>query len=144
MKALSHHDWRHWTIVIVVFGITGTLSVVFSQFMLTDVLHLEGGFWSGPWSYRLAYLLLVAPFYSVTLVVIGTLFGKHAYFRQRVLSTWGRLLPSADHEPGGVALRRPEATDRRSQTLKESGPGYGSHLEDADDHREALQTPQGT
>ena len=93
MTVLSNHDWRHWTIVIVVFGITGTLSMLFGRFMLTDVLHLEGGFWSGPWSYRIAYLLLITPFYSVTLVVVGTLFSKHTYFRQRVLSAWGRLLP---------------------------------------------------
>ena len=93
MKALSQHDWRHWVIVIVVFGITGSLSMLFSQFMLRGVLHLEGNVWSGPWSYRITYLLLIPPFYSVTLIVVGTLFGKHAYFKKRVWHMWGLLLP---------------------------------------------------
>ena len=86
-------DWFHWTIVAVVFGITGVLSLMFSRVLLNGMLHLEGGLWSGPWSYRIVYLLLIPPFYSVALVVVGTFFGKHAYFRRRVVRTWGRLLP---------------------------------------------------
>ncbi len=93
MKTLSQHDWGHWVIVIVVFSITGSLSMLFSQCMLKGVLHLDGNIWSGPWSYRIAYLLLIPPFYSVTLIVVGTLLGKHAYFKQRVWHTWGLLLP---------------------------------------------------
>ena len=86
-------DWLHWTIVTVVFGVTGILSLLFSRFLLGGILHLEGGLWSGPWSYRIAYLLLIPPFYSVALVVVGTFFGKHAYFKGRVVRIWGRLLP---------------------------------------------------
>jgi len=86
-------DWFNWTIVTVVFGVTGVLSVLFSRFLLSGILHLEGGLWSGPWSYRIVYLLLIPPFYSVALVVVGTFFGKHAYFRRRVVRMWGRLLP---------------------------------------------------
>jgi len=86
-------DWVHWTIVLVVFGITGSLSVLLGQLLLKNFLNLEGEFWAGPWSYRIAYLLLIAPVYSVTLVLVGTLFGKHAYFKQKVLHMWGYLLP---------------------------------------------------
>ena len=86
-------DWLHYAVVALVFSITGSLSILVSQVVLTDVLHLEGGVWSGPWSFRIAYVLTVPPFYSVTLVVVGTLFGKHAYFKRRVLGMWGRLLP---------------------------------------------------
>ena len=86
-------DWLHWTIVTVVFGVTGILSLLFSRFLLGGILHLEGGLWSGPWSYRIAYLLLIPPFYSVALVVVGTFFGKHAYFKRHVVRTWSRLLP---------------------------------------------------
>ncbi len=93
MKALSQHDWRHRVIVITAFSITGSLSMLFSQFLLKGVLHLDGNVWSGPWSYRITYLLLIPPFYSMTLIVVGTLLGKHAYFKQRVLHMWGRLLP---------------------------------------------------
>ena len=90
-------DRFHWAIVSVVFSITGLLSLLFSRFLLSGILHLEGGFWSGPWLYRVAYLLVIPPFYSVALVVVGTFFGKHAYFRQRVARTWGRLLPRSTH-----------------------------------------------
>ena len=86
-------DWQHWAIVIAVFSITGTLSVLLSEWLLQGVLNLEGGVWSGPWSYRVVYLLLIPPFYSVTLLVVGSLFGKHRYFKRHVLRTWGRLLP---------------------------------------------------
>ena len=86
-------DWFHWAIVTVVFSVTGTLSLLLSRFLLSGILHLEGGLWSGPWSYRIVYLLLIPPFYSVALVVVGTFFGKHAYFRRRVVRIWGRLLP---------------------------------------------------
>jgi len=92
-------DWLHLTIVLVVFSITGTLSMLFSRFVLSSALDLEGGFWAGPWSYRIAYLLLVPPFYSVTLVAVGTLFGKHAYFKKRVLGMWVRLLPRRARRP---------------------------------------------
>ena len=86
-------DWVHWTIVLVVFSITGTLSVLLSRLLLKNVLNLEGELWAGPWSYRFAYLLLISPVYSVTLVAVGTLFGKHDYFKQKVLHTWGHLWP---------------------------------------------------
>lgn len=81
-----------WLIVIAVFCIAGTATALFSRFLLKGMLHLEGNIWSGPWSYRIAYLLLIPPFYSVTLLGIGTLFGKHTYFKRRVLRIWGRPL----------------------------------------------------
>ena len=90
-RVLSSVDWLHWGIVTVVFGITGVLSLLFSRFLLNGILQLEGGLWSGPWSFRIAYLLMIPPFYSVALVVVGTFFGKHAYFRKRVARTWGHL-----------------------------------------------------
>ena len=86
-------DWLHWTIVIVVFGITGTLSLLLTRFVLHDMFQVEGEIWAGPWSYRIAYLLVGPPAYTVTLVVVGSIFGKHTYFKERALRTWRRLLP---------------------------------------------------
>ena len=86
-------DWVHYTAVIVVFGITGSLSALFGRFLLNWVLGVEGEVWSGPWSYRIAYFMLVPPIYSVILVAVGSLFGKRCYFKRRVLRMWGRLLP---------------------------------------------------
>jgi len=51
----------HWTSVIIVFSITGIISMLFSGLLLRGILHLDGNLWSGPWSYRVAYLLLVPP-----------------------------------------------------------------------------------
>ena len=76
-----------------VFRTTGIASVIFSRFLLTEVLNLEGSVWSGPWSYRITYLLVMPPFYSVALLLIGTVFGKHTYFKQHVLSIWGHFVP---------------------------------------------------
>ena len=92
-RILRPVDWLHWTIVVIVFSITGVLSMSLSRLLLRDILQLDGDLWSGPWSYRLAYLLLILPFYPVTLVAVGTLLGKHAYFKRRVLHMWGCLLP---------------------------------------------------
>ena len=89
----EHVDWLHWTIVVVVFGSTGTLSALSTRFLLSEIVHLEGSLWSGPLSYQLGYLLLLMPLYSVILVTIGSLLGKHAYFRQRVLRMWGHVVP---------------------------------------------------
>ncbi len=91
----------HWSIVASVFTITGILSMLFGRLLLNGILHLDGNLWSGPWSYRIAYLLLIPPFYSVTLVAVGTLLGKHAYFKNRVLRMWSRLLPWRLRNPSG-------------------------------------------
>ncbi len=86
-------DWLHWTIVIVVFGFTGTLSLLLTRFVLHGMFQVEGEIWAGPWSYRIAYILVGPPVYTVTLVVVGSVFGKQAYFKERALRTWRRLLP---------------------------------------------------
>ena len=80
--------------VLVVFGITGSLTVLFSRFLLQDILNLQGGLISGPWSYRIVYILLIPPFYSLTLVTVGTVLGKGEYFRARVVQMWLRFLPA--------------------------------------------------
>ncbi len=84
--------WLHWTIVILGFSINGILSILLSRLLLGNLLHLDGNVWSGPWSYRIIYLMLIPPLYSVTLVAVGTLLGKHTYFKKRVLHMWGFLL----------------------------------------------------
>ena len=86
-------DWRHWATVLAVYSITGTLAALFSRLILNGAFHMEGSFASGPWAYRGVYLLVIPPLYSMMLIAIGTIFGKHLYFRTRVLKMWGRLLP---------------------------------------------------
>jgi hypothetical protein len=84
---------RHYVIIIVVFGLTGSITVLLSKLLLNDALGLEGTLWVGPWSYRFAYLALIPPSYSVTLIAVGTLFGKREFFARRVIRMWSRLLP---------------------------------------------------
>jgi hypothetical protein len=92
--------WRdngalHWAVVMVVFSITGSAAAFGSGHILRGLFGLQGSFGDGPWSYRLIYLLTIPPCYSVLLVVIGTLFGKHRYFKTRALKMWTRLLPGS-------------------------------------------------
>ena len=91
---ITYPRLRHYGVVFVVFGVTGMLAVLISRLLLNVLLGMEGSLWSGPWTYRLAYLALIPPAYSTTLVIVGTLFGKRDYFQRRVLHVWGRLLPA--------------------------------------------------
>jgi hypothetical protein len=57
-----------------------------------DILGLDGTFKDGPWSYRISSLVVMSPIYSVLLVLVGTVFGRHAYFRHfsvKMLSRFG-------------------------------------------------------
>ena len=83
---------RHYLIIVLVFTITGSIAVLLSNLILSNALGLEGSLWSGPWGFRIAYLLLIPPSYSVMLIAVGTLFGKRAYFTGRVIRIWGRPL----------------------------------------------------
>ena len=86
-------DLRHWLIVMIVFGITGFSALVFSRLLFNVLIGMEGSLWSGPWSYRVLYLSVIPPFYSLMLVLVGSLFGKREYFMSRVLKMWSRLIP---------------------------------------------------
>ena len=57
-------------IVFVVFGITGSLSLVVSEYV-SDLLHIDNIILS------LIFILIV---YQVLLIIIGTLFGEFDYF----------------------------------------------------------------
>ena len=82
---------RHYAVVILVFGLTGSAAAVLSKLLLNGLFGMDGNLWAGPWGYRAAYLALIPPSYSVMLVAIGTLLGKHHYFRRRALRVWGWL-----------------------------------------------------
>jgi hypothetical protein len=84
---------RHYLIILLVFGITGSLAVLLSNLLLSNAFGLDGSLVSGPWSFRIAYVLVIPPSYSVMLVIIGSLLGKHQFFKRRVLRMWGFLLP---------------------------------------------------
>lgn len=48
----------------------------------------------GPWSYRIGSMLIMTPIYSMILITIGTLSGRHLYFARMTQKLLGRFVPS--------------------------------------------------
>ncbi|CAB4489211.1 uncharacterized protein OCT59_023289 [Rhizophagus irregularis] len=109
MKRWSWTWWKEWTIIIAVFGITGSTTVRIVRPIVTNVFGVEGSFLEGPWSYRLTYLSITLPLYSIILLGVGTIFRRHNYFKRIVFRMWGRFIPnrlinnngSGRNNPGG-------------------------------------------
>ena len=68
-------------LICTVFAITGTSTMVMVRPAVSEVLGLKGSLKDGPWSYRICSLVIMTPLYSAMLVMVGTVFGRHAYFR---------------------------------------------------------------
>ena len=79
-------------VIAIVFAITGSAALILSRPILENVFGVRGTLFGGPWSYRVAYLLTIPPTYSVTLVIVGTVFGRHHFFANKVRTMWSRLL----------------------------------------------------
>ena len=56
---------------------------------------ITGNFKDGPWSYRLTSFAVMMPIYSCLLVTVGTIFGRHHYFRRFAVKMWARFLPKS-------------------------------------------------
>ncbi|KAI8599412.1 hypothetical protein EDD21DRAFT_379971 [Dissophora ornata] len=85
--------WKEWTIVMGVFAVTGSSTVMVVRPLLKEVFSLEGSWREGPWSFRIAYLCTTLPLYSSVLLTVATLAGRRPYFMKVVLRMWGRFLP---------------------------------------------------
>eukprot|EP00043_Microstomoeca_roanoka_P029411 m.21784 g.21784 ORF g.21784 m.21784 type:complete len:222 (-) comp9182_c0_seq1:200-865(-) len=96
----SSQWWWVWTIRFIVFGITGSSSVKFVTPLLDTFFGIKGSWLEGPWSFRLASFVFVTPIYTVILLMVGTIFGQHYYFRHVALKLWSRLLPGIVKRPG--------------------------------------------
>ena len=79
-------------VLFCVFGVTGSSSVYFVRPCLKS-LGIEGSMKDGPWSYRILSFLLVSPIYSVILITVGTLAGRHRYFSNMGLKILKRFVP---------------------------------------------------
>ena len=79
---------------MIIFGITGSTAVSLIRPTINKVLGIEGSLIDGPNSYRVFSLLFISPFYAITLFVVGTAFGRHAYFAKMAKKILGRFLPS--------------------------------------------------
>ena len=74
-----------------VFAITGTSTMVLVRPAVSNGLGLRGSLKDGPWSYRISSIVIMTPLYSAMLVVVGTLFGRHAYFRHFSVKMFSRF-----------------------------------------------------
>ena len=77
IKIFKVKDFNQLIIIFIVFGITGSLSVVLGKYVLINIFgesFLNNDFY---WFLR---LILIFPIYQVLLIIIGALFGQFKYF----------------------------------------------------------------
>ena len=55
------------------------------------MLGIEGSLREGPWSYRICSLVVMSPIYAMLLIVVGTIFGRHFYFRHFAINIFRRF-----------------------------------------------------
>ena len=77
IKIFKVKDFYQLIIIFIVFGITGSLSVVLGKYVLINIFgesFLNNDYY---WFLR---LILIFPIYQVLLIIIGALFGQFRYF----------------------------------------------------------------
>lgn len=77
--------WGEQALVCTVFGITGSSSMLLARPVLAHVVGVQGSMRDGPAAYRVAYVLVMTPLYSAMLLTLGTLAGRHHYFKHVVM-----------------------------------------------------------
>ena len=77
LKIFKVKDFNQLIIIFIVFGITGSLSVVLGKYVLINIFgesFLNNNY------YWLLRLILIFPIYQVLLIIVGALFGQFRYF----------------------------------------------------------------
>tara|TARA_B100000963_G_scaffold338363_1_gene335166 strand:- start:868 stop:1173 length:306 start_codon:yes stop_codon:yes gene_type:complete len=77
IKIFKVKDFYQLIIIFIVFGITGSLSVVLGKYVLINIFgesFLNNNYY---WFLR---LILIFPIYQVLLIIVGALFGQFRYF----------------------------------------------------------------
>ncbi len=77
IKLFKVKDFTQLIIIFIVFGITGSLSVVLGKYVLISIFgesFLNNDYY---WFLR---LILIFPIYQVLLIVVGASFGQFRYF----------------------------------------------------------------
>ena len=77
IKVFKVKDFNQLIIIFIVFGITGSLSVVLGKYILINVF---GESFLNNDYYWLLRLILIFPIYQVLLIIVGALFGQFKYF----------------------------------------------------------------
>lgn len=76
IKIFKAKNLFHLVIIFIVFGITGSLSVVLGKY----VLILFGDSLVNSDFYWLLRLIIIFPLYQLLLIFVGTIFGQFRYF----------------------------------------------------------------
>ena len=77
IKIFKVKDFNQLIIIFIVFGITGSLSVVLGKYVLINIF---GESFLNNDYYWLLRLILIFPIYQVLLIIVGALFGQFKYF----------------------------------------------------------------
>ena len=77
IKIFKVKDFNQLIIIFIVFGITGSLSVVLGKYVLINIF---GESFLNNDYYWLLRLILIFPIYQVLLIIVGSLFGQFRYF----------------------------------------------------------------
>ena len=77
IKIFKVKDFNQLIIIFIVFGITGSLSVVLGKYFLINIF---GESFLNNDYYWLLRLILIFPIYQVLLIIVGALFGQFRYF----------------------------------------------------------------
>ena len=77
IKIFKVRDFKQLIIIFIVFGITGSLSVILGKYVLINIF---GESFLNNDYYWLLRLILIFPIYQVLLIIIGALFGQFKYF----------------------------------------------------------------
>eukprot|EP00980_Cylindrotheca_fusiformis_P016756 scaffold5048_cov121-Cylindrotheca_fusiformis.AAC.7 len=83
--------YREVALICTVFAITGSSTMVVVRPAVSNGLGLKGSLKDGPWSYRICSLVIMTPVYASLLVLVGTVFGRHHYFRHFSVKMWSRF-----------------------------------------------------
>ena len=83
--------YREMALLCTVFAITGSSTMFLVRPAMSNILGLRGSFKDGPWSYRICSIVIMTPLYATLLVVVGTVFGRHAYFRHFAVKMFSRF-----------------------------------------------------
>ena len=78
-------------IIFLVFGITGSLSVVLGKYVL---IKLVGESFMDNDFYWIIRIIIIFPLYQILLIIIGTLFGQFRYFweiEKKILARMGLI-----------------------------------------------------
>lgn len=94
IKLFKVDNTFHLVVIFTVFGITGSLSVVFGEMVLLKFFGEDFVNNSFFWPLR---LILIFPIYQVLLIVVGTIFGQFKYFwniEKKILARMGLIKSS--------------------------------------------------